>query len=196
MFLPPLAFLVHHRLDVRRRHLDLHFRAFLLQQQEHARIAWRPSRGLSPRSSLRERARSAASARRPRAPSSVASVTSLCARRSANSGGSNLPCRKLSAMRVERALAPERALADRRPQRQRLDAGLHAHGEHLGQRALNRVARSVVHQLRDRAGADRADVAHLVADRVEHLACIYRTRPCRRRPRSPACRSSRPSARR
>ena len=34
---------------------------------------------------------------------------------------------------------------------------------------LDRVAGAVVHQLGDRAGADRADIAGLVADRVEHL---------------------------
>ena len=69
---------------------------------------------------------------------------------------------------VEGAPAADRAGAHRLPQRQRLDAALDAHGEDLGQRGLDGIAGAVVHELGDRAGADRADVAGLVADGVEH----------------------------
>ena len=70
---------------------------------------------------------------------------------------------------VEAAPPAAGALPHRLPQRQRLDPGLDAHREDLGEAALHRIAGAIVHQLRDRAGADRADIAGLVADRVEHL---------------------------
>ena len=92
----------------------------------------------------------------------------MCASRSANAGGSKLPDRKWSGESIERALAADRALAHRLEQRQRVDTRLDAHGERFGQRALDHVARAVVHQLGDRPRADRADVHDLVADRVEH----------------------------
>src|SRR6185436_3922207 len=69
---------------------------------------------------------------------------------------------------VEHAAAAAGALADGLPQRDRRYTGLDAHREALGQRRLNRVAGAVVHQLGNRAGADRSDVLHLVAQRVEH----------------------------
>ena len=62
---------------------------------------------------------------------------------------------ELPAEAVERALAAERALPHRRPQLERIDAGLDAHREHFGERGLDHVARAVVHELRDRARADR-----------------------------------------
>ena len=116
--------------------------------------------------------------------SSVASVTSLCASFEREIGRLELALQELVAHALESALAAQRALADRRPQRERLHPGLDAHREDFGQRGLNRVARGVVDQLRDRAGADRPDVAHLVADRVEHLPCTCRRPPCRRPPSS------------
>jgi hypothetical protein len=51
---------------------------------------------------------------------------------------------------------------------ERLDPGLDPHRHDLGQRHANHRAGAVVHQLGDRAGADRADIARLVAHRVEH----------------------------
>ena len=50
----------------------------------------------------------------------------------------------------------------------RVDAGLDAHREDLGERRCHYRAGAVVHELGDRAGADRADIGRLVAHRVEH----------------------------
>src|SRR5205085_7656490 len=68
---------------------------------------------------------------------------------------------------VEGAPAAAGALAYRFPQRQRLDSSLDPDREHLGKRGLDAVAGAVVDELGDRAGADRADIARLVAHRVE-----------------------------
>src|SRR5690349_21558513 len=69
---------------------------------------------------------------------------------------------------IEGSLAPGRALAQRPEERERLDAALHAEGEDLGHRRVDREAREVVRELRDRAGADRADIERLIADRAQH----------------------------
>src|SRR5258706_8327809 len=69
---------------------------------------------------------------------------------------------------IEGAPAPARALADRLEQRHRVDAGLHPEGEDFRERGLHRERGAVVDQLGDRAGADRADVLRLVADRAQH----------------------------
>ena len=74
--------------------------------------------------------------------------------------------------------------------------------KHLGQRRLDRVAGAVVHQLGHRAGADRADVLHLVAHRVQHVLDVVEhvlvaadpdrqlaAVGARRARRSPACRA-------
>ena len=69
---------------------------------------------------------------------------------------------------VESPLPPGRALAHRLPQFERLDPGLDPHRHDFGKRHANNGARAIVHQLGDRAGADRTDIAGLVAHRVEH----------------------------
>jgi hypothetical protein len=45
---------------------------------------------------------------------------------------------------------------------------LHAHGEGLRQRAGDRIARHVVHELGDGGSADRPDIGGAIAHRVEH----------------------------
>jgi hypothetical protein len=59
---------------------------------------------------------------------------------------------------------PGRALADGLPERERIDSGLDAERHDLREHRLQREAGRVVDELRDRAGADRADVERLVAD--------------------------------
>ena len=76
--------------------------------------------------------------------------------------------KKLPAEPVERALASERALAYRRPQREWIDTGFDAERENFGEGRLDDITRAVMDELRDRPRADVADVDHLVADRVEH----------------------------
>ena len=70
---------------------------------------------------------------------------------------------------LEGASAPVSTLPHRLPERQRLHAGFDSHREHLRDSALEDVPGAVVHQLRDRARADRADVVGLVTYRVEHM---------------------------
>src|SRR4029079_1913854 len=70
--------------------------------------------------------------------------------------------------RVERVTPAGRSPPQRLPQRQRLDAGLDAHGEGFRQRANDGVAGHVMHELGDGGRADRPDVARLIADRVEY----------------------------
>src|SRR5205823_3916332 len=69
---------------------------------------------------------------------------------------------------VEGALAAARALAHGLPERQRLDAGLHAQSEDLSQRGLDGVAGAVVDELGDGARSDGTDVDGFVADGVRH----------------------------
>src|SRR3989442_1731049 len=69
---------------------------------------------------------------------------------------------------VVETLAAVGALAHGFPERERLESRLHAHREDLGERGLHGIARAVVHELGDGAGADRPDVGRLVAHRVEH----------------------------
>jgi len=56
----------------------------------------------------------------------------------------------------------------------------------LGEHALDRIAGAIVHELGDGTGADRADIAGLVADRVEHrlvpVEDLLITRPERQAP--------------
>ena len=69
---------------------------------------------------------------------------------------------------VEGTGAAGRALAHRLPQFERIDAGLDAHREDFGERDIHDRARAIVHELGDRAGADRADIFRLVAHRIEN----------------------------
>ena len=101
-------------------------------------------------------------------PSALASETSLWASLSAKAGGSYLPGMELVDQGIERKTAPGRALADRLPQRQRLDARLHAEGEGFGERTDDRIARHIVDELGHGGAADRPDIGGFVADRVEH----------------------------
>ena len=84
-----------------------------------------------------------------------------------------LPRQELIGEPVERAPPAAGALADRLPQRDRLDTGLDAHREDLGQRGLHDVAGAVVNELRDRARADGPDVVGLIADRVENRLVTF-----------------------
>src|SRR6266481_3160191 len=61
-----------------------------------------------------------------------------------------------------------RAPAHRLPQIDRVDPGLDAHREDLGERHPQNRAGAVVHELGDRAGADPANIGRLVAHRVEY----------------------------
>src|SRR5262249_60323443 len=76
--------------------------------------------------------------------------------------------KELTAEATDRAATAERALPPGLPERERLDAALHAEREDLGQRGLDRVARTVVHELGHQARPDGTDVHRLVAERVEH----------------------------
>src|SRR5215813_2042526 len=69
---------------------------------------------------------------------------------------------------VEGPLAAGRTHAHGLPERQRLDARLHAERENLRQRGLDGVAGAIVDELGDRARANWSDVHRLVADRVQH----------------------------
>src|SRR5260370_29349972 len=69
--------------------------------------------------------------------------------------------------RVEGSRRAQGALTDGFPQRERLDDRLDAHREYFGQCALEHVAGTVMHELRHGRRADWADVARLIADRVE-----------------------------
>src|SRR5215468_9553123 len=68
---------------------------------------------------------------------------------------------------VEGARPPQCALPHRLPQGQRLHPGFDAHGERFRQRAVEHVAHTVMDELGDAGGADRAHVPCLVADGVE-----------------------------
>ena len=98
--------------------------------------------------------------------------------------------------RIEGVAAPGRALAHRLPQRERLDAGLHAHREGLGQRADDRVARHVVHELRHRGAADRPDVAAWSPIASSTALCASNAAFVAADPDRELARSPRPAARR
>src|SRR5713101_4693499 len=78
------------------------------------------------------------------------------------------PGKEMGRQPVEGSRTSQGALTDGFPKRERLDARLDAHREYFGQRALEHVAGTVMHELRDGRRADWADVARLIADRVEH----------------------------
>src|SRR5260370_35196443 len=69
--------------------------------------------------------------------------------------------------RVEGSRTSQGALTDGFPQRERLDARLDAHREYFGERALGHVAGTVMHEVRHGGRAAWADVARLIAGRVE-----------------------------
>ena len=175
--------------------LDLHARPFQLAAASSSVNRARPSRGSAPRPDRPTPGWPAASARsaRVRAPSPA---TRPCAPAAAR-----MPAARTCSAGTDRSASRTRRAgrsrpAHRLPDRQRLDARLHAHAEHLRRGRGRDVAEAVVHQLGDRSGADRSDVARRVADHVEHRLPLARTRPRRRRTRSPACRSPRRVARR
>jgi hypothetical protein len=68
---------------------------------------------------------------------------------------------------VEVVHAPERASSEPLPDRLGLDARLDAERERLGHGLADAVADHVVHELADRARADRPRVEHLVPDGIE-----------------------------
>jgi hypothetical protein len=63
---------------------------------------------------------------------------------------------------IERKTAPGGALADRLPQRERLDARLHAHGEGFGKRTDEGIARHIMDEL----GHGRAERIPDVRERI------------------------------
>jgi hypothetical protein len=75
---------------------------------------------------------------------------------------------ELVAEPVEGAHPAGGTLAHRLPQIDRIDPGLDAHREDFGQRHPENGTCAVVHELGNRAGADRPDIGRLVTHRVEH----------------------------
>jgi hypothetical protein len=75
---------------------------------------------------------------------------------------------ELATQTIECTHAAERALTHRSPQLQRIDACFDAECEHFGERGLNHVTRTVVHELCNRARTYRTDVQDLIANCVEH----------------------------
>ena len=118
---------------------DLDACALLLEQHHGARVAPLPAAVASLRSTPHRRGCRCASARRPRVPRSVASPTSLCAS-AARNRRIVLAGQELIEQAVEGAHAAGRALAHRLPQVDRVDPGLDAHREDLGERAADRTA--------------------------------------------------------
>ena len=84
----------------------------------------------------------------------------------AKSGGSNfLP--DIAEKGHQKSAAVRAHLGVPLPQGLRLDAGLDAHGEGLGQRRLQNITAAIVHQFGNRAGSDGPDVIGLVAHRTQ-----------------------------
>src|SRR5437899_5258727 len=117
------------------RHLDLDARALLLQQHRHARVALGPA-AIERLGHLLERDvgqphRHLVLAAERRRQSDV-----LVGQPQRERRWVELPRQELIGEPVERAPPASGALADRLPQRDRLDTGLDAHREDLGQRGL------------------------------------------------------------
>jgi hypothetical protein len=66
-----------------------------------------------------------------------------------------------------------RALVHRLPQIERLDPGLDPHRKDLGERHPQRRAGAIVHELGDRAGADRADIGGLMGSGAGNVAAPF-----------------------
>jgi hypothetical protein len=66
-----------------------------------------------------------------------------------------------------------RALVHRLPQIERLDPGLDPHRKYFGERHPQRRAGAIVHELGNRAGADRADIGGLMGSGAGNVAAPF-----------------------
>jgi hypothetical protein len=146
---------------------DLDTGAFLLEQHHGARVAAAPAAREGFRH-LREREIAHAHGQAELAPERIGERHVLVGELEREGRRVVLAGQELVDQGIEREAAPDRALAHRLPQRERLDARLDAQGEGFRERTDERIARHVVDELGDRRGADRPDIGGLVAHRVEH----------------------------
>ena len=128
------AFGIHSKLDTS---------AFLLEQHHRARIAAAPStrerfRHLSEREIAYAHGQAELAAKR------VGERNVLVGEPERERRRIVLARQELVYQRIERITAPSRALADRLPQRERLDARLHTHGEGFGKHTDDCIARHIM----------------------------------------------------
>ena len=178
--------------DVVRVDGDLHAGALLLQHHADAAVA--PAQPRPSASVISSSARlvrrigtptSRPAGRRAKRPCAAAAARSRPAR--------SWPVQEVLGHAVEGARTSAGALADRLPQRQRIDAGLHAHGEHLGERDVDRCSPArLCTSLATEPAPIGADVARLVAHRVEHRFVLVEHRLVAAHPDRQLARCSRP----